>query len=39
MPAAILGTSGPDTRMTPMAPRPGALAIATMVSVEFTGRT
>ena len=28
---------GPETRMTPTAPRPGALAMATMVSGELTG--
>ena len=30
--AAICGTSGPETRITPTAPRPGALAMAAMVS-------
>src|ERR1700728_3541112 len=29
---AMRGTSGPETRSTPTAPRPGALAIAAMVS-------
>ena len=33
---AIRGTSGPDTRTMPTAPRPGGLAIATMVSAEVT---
>src|ERR1700722_15881162 len=37
--AAICGTRGPETRMTPTAPRPAALAMATMVSGELTGVT
>src|ERR1700734_1740092 len=35
---AICGTRGPETRMTPTAPRPGALAMAAMVSGELTAR-
>ncbi len=31
------GTSGPDTRTIPTAPRPVGLAMATMVSGELTG--
>src|ERR1700691_633650 len=38
MTCAICGTRGPETRMTPMAPRPGALATATMVSGGLTAR-
>src|SRR5471032_2917831 len=34
--SAILGTSGPETRITPTAPRPGALAMAAMVSGDAT---
>src|SRR5229473_6928891 len=36
MPVAICGTRGPDTRMTPTAPRPAGLAMAAMVSGEPT---
>jgi hypothetical protein len=34
--SAICGTFGPETRITPTAPRPGAVAMATMVSLEST---
>ncbi len=34
--SAICGTWGPETRITPTAPRPGALAMAAMVSLEVT---
>src|ERR1017187_2595368 len=38
MGAAIMRASGPARRTTPMPPRPGGVAMATMVSSRFIGR-